>query len=98
MGNFHFSGGEADNSHGDHTHKNIPVLELDFTHRIYRLSFGNDFPGMATPLDGVAAKHDSCTYLQYGPACPPHGTRQTHNPPLSSDGDALYDIDRPDRV
>lgn len=53
MGNFHITGGEARHSaEGVHRHMNVPIFGLEFTHRVNRLSFGKDFPGVATPLDG----------------------------------------------
>eukprot|EP00123_Amoebidium_parasiticum_P013105 comp21774_c1_seq1/m.30894 comp21774_c1_seq1/g.30894 ORF comp21774_c1_seq1/g.30894 comp21774_c1_seq1/m.30894 type:complete len:340 (-) comp21774_c1_seq1:638-1657(-) len=51
-GNFHFTAGQAIHTPGGHFHMNVPQSGLNFTHRINRLSFGDDFPGVVNPLDG----------------------------------------------
>eukprot|EP01134_Creolimax_fragrantissima_P003167 CFRG3167T1 len=55
-GNIHFTGGSLkENSSGSHIHVNIPLAEMNFTHRIRQLSFshpGKHYPGLVSELEG----------------------------------------------
>ncbi|KAF6253121.1 endoplasmic reticulum vesicle transporter-domain-containing protein [Scenedesmus sp. NREL 46B-D3] len=56
-GNFHFAAGHSYQSGSMHIHDMAPfadkALALDFTHKVHSLSFGQPYPGMRNPLDGV---------------------------------------------
>eukprot|EP01133_Synstelium_polycarpum_P019109 gene19109-22887_t len=53
-GNFHFAPGKSFQQHHMHVH-DLAAFKGSFnlSHTINRLSFGNDFPGIQNPLDGV---------------------------------------------
>ncbi|EGG17141.1 endoplasmic reticulum-golgi intermediate compartment protein 3 [Cavenderia fasciculata] len=53
-GNFHFAPGKSFQQHHMHVH-DLQAFKGSFnlSHSINRLSFGNDFPGIKNPLDGV---------------------------------------------
>lgn len=54
-GNFHFAAGRSFQQGSMHIHDMAPFFDkkLDFSHTIKRISFGQDYPGMQNPLDGV---------------------------------------------
>lgn len=54
-GNFHFAPGRSFQQGSMHVHDLIPfgTEEFDVSHTIHKLSFGEDYPGMKNPLDGV---------------------------------------------
>jgi len=54
-GNFHFAPGKSFQQHHMHVHDLQPFKfsEFNLSHSIVRLSFGNEFPGIVNPLDGV---------------------------------------------
>jgi len=54
-GNFHFAPGKSFQQHHMHVHDLQPLKFASFnlTHRIVKLSFGTEFPGLVNPLDGV---------------------------------------------
>lgn len=55
-GNMHFAPGKSFQQGAMHTHDLVPFgnLTFDLSHKIEKLSFGKEYPGMANPLDGVA--------------------------------------------
>lgn len=57
-GNFHFAPGKSYQQGGMHVHDIAPFggATLDFTHTIHKLSFGEPYPGMKNPMDGVKSK------------------------------------------
>mmetsp|Transcript_33759 Transcript_33759/g.54705 ORF Transcript_33759/g.54705 Transcript_33759/m.54705 type:complete len:386 (-) Transcript_33759:112-1269(-) len=52
-GNFHFAPGKSFQQAHMHVHDLMPFQSREFnvSHHIYRLSFGQDFPGVINPLD-----------------------------------------------
>ncbi|XP_042486196.1 endoplasmic reticulum-Golgi intermediate compartment protein 3-like [Macadamia integrifolia] len=54
-GNFHFAPGKSFQQSNVHVHDLLPFQKENFniSHRINRLSFGEHFPGVVNPLDGV---------------------------------------------
>lgn len=54
-GNFHIAAGHSYQSGSMHIHDMAPFNDkvLDFTHKVHSLSFGQPYPGMKNPLDGV---------------------------------------------
>ena len=69
-GNFHIAPGRSfDNPDGMHVHDLAPFLGLDrynFSHVIHKISFGEDFPGVVNPLDGVSrTSEDKAGVYQY---------------------------------
>eukprot|EP00879_Flechtneria_rotunda_P009695 GHRR01010144.1.p1 GENE.GHRR01010144.1~~GHRR01010144.1.p1 ORF type:complete len:313 (+),score=78.67 GHRR01010144.1:280-1218(+) len=54
-GNFHFAAGHSYQQGSMHIHDMAPFADktLDFTHKIHSLSYGQPYPGMRNPLDGV---------------------------------------------
>ncbi|KAJ4952240.1 hypothetical protein NE237_029072 [Protea cynaroides] len=54
-GNFHFAPGKSFQQSNVHVHDLLPFQKENFniSHRINRLSFGEYFPGVINPLDGV---------------------------------------------
>lgn len=54
-GNFHFAAGHSYQQGSMHIHDMAPFTDktLDFSHKIHSLSFGQSYPGMRNPLDGV---------------------------------------------
>ncbi|KNC47798.1 endoplasmic reticulum-Golgi intermediate compartment protein 3 [Thecamonas trahens ATCC 50062] len=52
-GNFHITAGRSIERGGGHVHDmhSVPAGALNFTHRIHRLSFGENFPGIVAPAD-----------------------------------------------
>jgi len=52
-GNFHITAGRSIDRGGGHVHDMhlVPPGALNFTHRIHRLSFGENFPGIVAPAD-----------------------------------------------
>jgi len=59
-GNFHIAPGKSFQQHHMHVHDLKPygADSFNLSHRIDRLSFGNDFPGIINPLDGVSKSSD----------------------------------------
>ncbi|EFA85803.1 endoplasmic reticulum-golgi intermediate compartment protein 3 [Heterostelium album PN500] len=54
-GNFHFAPGKSFQQHHMHVHDLQSFKgQFNLSHTISRLSFGNDFPGIKNPLDGVS--------------------------------------------
>lgn len=56
-GNFHISPGKSFDNNGQHVHDLSPFGDLDvfnFSHTIHKISFGEEFPGVVNPLDGVS--------------------------------------------
>lgn len=53
-GNFHIAPGKSYQDSGLHVH-NTAMLDpkTNITHTVHRLSFGQDFPGIVNPLDGI---------------------------------------------
>eukprot|EP00033_Pygsuia_biforma_P002880 GCRY01003177.1.p1 GENE.GCRY01003177.1~~GCRY01003177.1.p1 ORF type:complete len:345 (-),score=44.39 GCRY01003177.1:63-1097(-) len=67
-GNFHFAAGRNVNHGGGHFHdlKGVDEQNLNFTHQFNRLSFGENFPGIVNPLDGVERVTEApMTMFQY---------------------------------
>eukprot|EP01113_Clastostelium_recurvatum_P011202 TRINITY_DN1565_c0_g1_i4.p1 TRINITY_DN1565_c0_g1~~TRINITY_DN1565_c0_g1_i4.p1 ORF type:complete len:395 (+),score=132.82 TRINITY_DN1565_c0_g1_i4:137-1321(+) len=68
-GNFHFAPGKSFQQHSMHVHDLQPFKDIgDFnmSHSVVRLSFGNEFPGIINPLDGVAKiEKDESGMFQY---------------------------------
>jgi len=58
QGNFHISPGHTFDYHGRHLHDMSAFADarLDVSHTIHHLSFGDSFPGVTHPLDGVSKK------------------------------------------
>jgi hypothetical protein len=54
-GNFHFAPGKSFQHGNMHVHDLMPfhTKKFDMSHRISKVSFGADFPGVVNPLDGV---------------------------------------------
>jgi hypothetical protein len=54
-GNFHFAPGKSFQQHHVHVHDLQPfgMKSFNLTHTIHRLSFGQNYPGIDNPLDGV---------------------------------------------
>ncbi|XP_074563977.1 uncharacterized protein LOC141820550 [Curcuma longa] len=54
-GNFHFSVGKSIHQSGIHTHDFVAVQteSYNISHKINKLSFGKEFPGVVNPLDGA---------------------------------------------
>jgi hypothetical protein len=54
-GNFHFAPGKSFQAHHMHVHDLQPfkMASWNISHRINRISFGKEFPGIINPLDGV---------------------------------------------
>lgn len=54
-GNIHFAPGKSFQQGAMHTHDLVPFegLTFDLSHNIDKLSFGQEYPGMANPLDRV---------------------------------------------
>ena len=60
-GNFHIAPGKSYNNLGQHVHDLSPfagVESFNFSHVIHKLSFGEEFPGVVNPLDGVTRTMD----------------------------------------
>ena len=61
-GNFHIAPGKSFNSiHGQHVHDLSPFAGLeryDFSHKIHKISFGEEFPGVVNPLGHVSRAQD----------------------------------------
>jgi len=56
-GNFHVAPGKSFENRGQHIHDLSAfdgVKAMNFSHAIHKLSFGEDFPGVVNPLDGVS--------------------------------------------
>ena len=68
-GNFHLAPGKSFDSNGRHVHDLAPFQGLEtfnFSHVIHKVSFGEDFPGVVNPLDGVSrAQETSAGTYQY---------------------------------
>lgn len=60
-GNFHFAPGRSFQQGPMHVHDLSPfgAEVFDFSHTIHRLSFGQEYPGMHNPLDGVSVQQPS---------------------------------------
>eukprot|EP00183_Erythrolobus_madagascarensis_P007091 CAMPEP_0185844114 /NCGR_PEP_ID=MMETSP1354-20130828/399_1 /TAXON_ID=708628 /ORGANISM="Erythrolobus madagascarensis, Strain CCMP3276" /LENGTH=395 /DNA_ID=CAMNT_0028543727 /DNA_START=1 /DNA_END=1188 /DNA_ORIENTATION=+ len=58
QGNFHISPGHTFDYHGRHLHDMSAFADakLDVSHTIHHLSFGDSFPGVTHPLDGVTKR------------------------------------------
>jgi endoplasmic reticulum-Golgi intermediate compartment protein 3 len=59
-GNFHFAPGKSFQQGYMHLHDLSPFRAdqfFDFTHKINKISFGKDFPGIVNPLDGTRRDH-----------------------------------------
>jgi hypothetical protein len=59
-GNFHFAPGKSFQAHHMHVHDLQPfkMASWNISHRINRISFGKEFPGIINPLDGVEKTSD----------------------------------------
>lgn len=71
-GNFHFAPGRSYQQGNMHIHDLSPFAgqNFDFTHTIHKLAFGQEYPGMKNPLDGVVvrqqvAQEDNSGLYQY---------------------------------
>lgn len=55
-GNFHFAPGKSFQQHSVHVHdlQTFGVKRFNLSHTIHRLSFGEDYPGIINPLDGLS--------------------------------------------
>jgi len=63
-GNFHIAPGRSYNNLGQHVHDLSPfagVESFNFSHVIHKLSFGEEFPGVVNPLDGVTRTMDDAS-------------------------------------
>ncbi|KAM0950478.1 putative endoplasmic reticulum vesicle transporter [Dioscorea sansibarensis] len=54
-GNFHFSPGKSFHHSNIHAHEllAVPIGNYNISHKINKLSFGKEFPGVVNPLDGA---------------------------------------------
>eukprot|EP00887_Chlorella_sp_A99_P002342 scaffold10.g2342.t1 len=60
-GNFHFAPGRSYQQGNMHIHDLSPFKQgqaFDFSHTVNKLAFGQEFPGMRNPLDGVEAEQN----------------------------------------
>eukprot|EP00300_Choanocystis_sp_HF-7_P006280 c14599_g1_i1.p2 GENE.c14599_g1_i1~~c14599_g1_i1.p2 ORF type:complete len:403 (+),score=72.09 c14599_g1_i1:28-1209(+) len=66
QGNFHITAGRSVDMNGMHGHdlSTVPLGSLNFTHKIHRLSFGENFVGLASPLDAIV-QHTTSPGMQY---------------------------------
>eukprot|EP01025_Chloroclados_australasicus_P049965 TRINITY_DN5709_c1_g1_i3.p1 TRINITY_DN5709_c1_g1~~TRINITY_DN5709_c1_g1_i3.p1 ORF type:complete len:389 (+),score=29.63 TRINITY_DN5709_c1_g1_i3:271-1437(+) len=66
-GNFHFAPGRSYQEGGYHVHDLVPFDDLyfDLSHTINKMSFGDAYPGMRNPLEGVYITHDIKNVGQY---------------------------------
>ena len=67
MGNFHIAPGVSDQTGFTHTHS-VSMLprDINVTHIIHSLSFGDAFPGQSNPLDGrVVVDEKGALHAQY---------------------------------
>uniref|UniRef100_A0A7N1A355 Endoplasmic reticulum-Golgi intermediate compartment protein 3 n=2 Tax=Kalanchoe fedtschenkoi TaxID=63787 RepID=A0A7N1A355_KALFE len=67
-GNFHFAPGKSFQQSNIHVHdiKTFQKDSFNISHKINKLSFGDDFPGVMNPLDGVQwTQHTSSAMYQY---------------------------------
>ncbi|XP_058846660.1 endoplasmic reticulum-Golgi intermediate compartment protein 3 isoform X3 [Acipenser ruthenus] len=68
-GNFHFAPGKSFQQSHVHVHdlQSFGLDNINMTHFIRHLSFGEDYPGIVNPLDGtnVAAEHVSMMYQYF---------------------------------
>lgn len=57
-GNFHFAPGKSFQQGHMHVHDLLPfhTTNFDLTHRVDKLWFGDSYPGMKNPLDGLEVK------------------------------------------
>jgi hypothetical protein len=58
-GNFHVAPGKSFDTDGQHVHDLSPFVGVEgfnFSHVIHKLSFGEEFPGVVNPLDGVTRR------------------------------------------
>jgi hypothetical protein len=55
-GNFHVAPGKSYQNHHTHIHdmQLFKKSSWDLSHQINKLSFGDDYPGLVNPLDGVS--------------------------------------------
>ncbi|KXZ47245.1 hypothetical protein GPECTOR_36g10 [Gonium pectorale] len=62
-GNFHFAPGRSYQQGSMHVHDIAPFGDavIDFRHTVHKLSFGEGYPGMKNPLDGIKAGHHSAS-------------------------------------
>ncbi|KAK9808956.1 hypothetical protein WJX72_006989 [[Myrmecia] bisecta] len=60
-GNFHFAPGKSFQQGNMHVHDLVPfgTTEFDLSHTVHKLSFGEEYPGMKNPLDGVTVQQVS---------------------------------------
>lgn len=59
-GNFHFAPGKSFQQGYMHLHDLSPFRAdqfFDFTHKVDKVAFGAEFPGMINPLDGITRDH-----------------------------------------
>lgn len=56
-GNIHLAPGKSYQAGAMHVHDTSPFVgeAFDFSHQVHQLAFGEEYPGMHNPLDGVAA-------------------------------------------
>jgi len=67
-GNFHFAPGKSSQVQQMHMHDMHSLYQsehLDLSHRINRLSFGEEFPGIVNPLDNVEKDNKEPGVFQY---------------------------------
>jgi len=68
-GNFHFAPGKSFQQHHMHVHDLQPFQMKNFnmSHKINRLSFGEEYPGIVNPLDGISkvATRNGSSMYQY---------------------------------
>ncbi|KAL4431733.1 hypothetical protein ABPG77_002949 [Micractinium sp. CCAP 211/92] len=85
-GNFHFAPGRSYQQGNMHIHDLSPFAgqTFDFSHTIHKLAFGQEFPGMKNPLDGVhveqhLAQPDNSGLYQYFLKVVPTSYADLHN-------------------
>jgi hypothetical protein len=67
-GNFHFAPGKSYTQASMHIHDTLAFSRsgsFNLTHEIVRLSFGDEYPGQANPLDGVEKRPPETAMFQY---------------------------------
>lgn len=60
-GNFHFAPGKSFQQHHVHVHdlQALGGTKFNMSHRIHHMSFGDEYPGIVNPLDGVSQTADN---------------------------------------
>ena len=75
-GNIHFAPGRSYQQGGMHIHDLAPFSgerQFDFSHTIAKMAFGQEYPGLKNPLDGVIVKQPDRDLPQLDPSGIPSG-------------------------